>query len=283
MSHSKEDNINGYLDLMESCMEKYKIDLFVFSELFTTPYFCSSISQEPFIWAETIPGFTVELFARKSYELGCAAIIPIFERVGEDEYYNSTVVIDRGSLIKGVISDGSSVHCYSKVHIPKGDGIRLKANEKHYFKEGTGFPIFTIKDIKIGILTCYDRRFPEAARSLALQGAEIIFISSAVPEWYPANDIASSEMYDIEVRARAQENLCFVVGCNKAGQENYNNVLTNYFGKSCVVGPLGRIISQLNNEPGVLVETINLEEISNARRAFSFFEDRVPNLYYKGD
>lgn len=275
---SKEENLNRAIKLLDKA-SKERPDFVTFSELFNTPYFCVGRYKERFFdWAEPIPGPTTELLGKKAELYGCNIIAPLFEKgIVEGEYYNSAVVIGAdGNLIEGALLDGRAVTCYRKNHIPFVPSIDL--NEKPYFKPGPGFSVFRTDRADIGILICYDRLFLEGWRALALQGAQIVFLVSAVPGWWgPTGD-----KFTFPQRSMALQNQLFIVACNKGGREVVNKVETLFFGKSCVVDPFGEIIIQApeNEGPSIISATLDLKAISKARKTLQIYLDRRPDIYY---
>ncbi|MGI0090308.1 MAG: carbon-nitrogen hydrolase family protein [Nitrososphaerales archaeon] len=271
---NKDSNIQRLLQLVDRAAEEGP-DYILLNELSTTQYFCDKISEENFGFAETIPGPTTRLFAEKARKHSCTIILPMFEKGSvEGEYYNSAVIIDqRGSVVQGTLPEGEKVHCYRKVHIPS----RLSApycHEKVYFKSGQGFPIFSINNVNIGVIICFDRSFPESWRVLALQGAEIVFLPMAGSGW-------RSELFEVELRTRAFENGIFIVAANKIGTEQVGDSKRDFFGKSVVVDPLGSVLAKSKDAGSdeIIVSDIDLKQVSSARLKFAYLRDRHPEKY----
>jgi predicted amidohydrolase len=204
-------------------------------------------------------------------------------------YYNSVAVLGpEGGIIEGELPTGGTRRTYSKVHVPEIESPTLKTDEKFFFKPGEGIPVFRTPKAVIGILLCFERRVPEAWRTLALQGAEIVFLPADVPAWVPtdqpgaaAKAVASSgDMFACELRAAASANMFFVVGCNKGGTETFCGKKTLFFGMSCVVNPSGGIMTQAPaSEPALISATIDLEEVDRTRKVLRLYKDRKPELY----
>jgi predicted amidohydrolase len=168
--------------------------------------------------------------------------------------YNSTIVFD---------DRGNKIGSFAKSH--------LWALDRLYFREGSDYPIFNTKYGKIGIMICYDAGFPEAARSLCLGGAEIIFIPAA---WR----IQDVDMWDLNVSQRALENILFTVGVNRVGKEDDLHL----FGKSKICNPRGKVVCELPmDEELVEVFPIDLDDVNKFRTEISYLRDRKPQIYHK--
>lgn len=248
-------------------------DLIVFPELVTTPYFCKINDQSFFDLAEPVTGKTFQYFSEKAKAAGVYIILPIFEKdasEGRVEYYNTAVVIG---------SDGSLVGSYRKTHIPKLCLSTLTTDETLYFKRGTSYPVFEIKGYKVGILICFDRSFPEAARALALQGAELIVIPTA------AGGEERKNAWLSECQARARENGLYVVGVNKAGDEvittQSEEVQSSFFGLSCGFGPDGvAVVPNLDSEPWQMLSLeVDRQKVKECREKLNFLDFLQGDLY----
>lgn len=288
---NKEINLANMLSKLDEAAQE-KPDFIVFDELATTPYFNVVRDPKYFEWAEPVPGPTTEAVAEKARRYECCVLVPLFERGSiEGIYYNSVAVIGPdGELIQGELNDGSRRKTYSKIHIPEIHVPTAKIDEKFYFKSGEGIPIFRTPKATIGVLICFDRRFPEGWRSLALQGAEIAFLPADVPAWVPSDlpegeaaakaAASSGEMFLNELRTRALENMFFVVACNKGSFETFAGVKTLFFGMSCIINPSGGLIAQAPaNEPAIISATLDLDEVIRTRRALQLYKDRKPEVY----
>ena len=191
-------------------------------------------------------------------ELGVVIVAPIYERVDRSVYYNSAAVID---------ADGALLGVYRKNHIP----LNTIFYEKLYFKPGNlGYPVFNTRYGKVGILICHDRHYPEGARALALNGAEIVLIPSATPD-----KSLSRKVWEKELCAHAIFNEYFVAGLNRTGQEgNYF-----YYGHSVAFDPTGEMLAQAGTDEEVLIVDCDLDMITQRRRAWQFYRDRRPDTY----
>ena len=191
-------------------------------------------------------------------ELEVVIVAPIYESVGRSVYYNSAAVIDAGGELLGV---------YRKTHIP----LNTIFYEKFYFKPGNlGYPVFDTRFGKIGVYICHDRHYPEGARALALNGAEILLVPSATPE-----SSLSVRVWEKELAAHAIFNEYFVAGLNRVGRE-HNHV---YYGRSVIIDPVGDILAQAGRGEEILLADCDLDVITERRRAWQFYRDRRPDTY----
>ncbi len=199
-------------------------------ELFSTMYFCVETRREYFDWAEPIPGPTIERMGQVALETGTVLICPIFERAG-GTYYNAAAIVG---------PDGRLIGKYRKSSIPFMDRARSsepRGDEKFFFAPGDlGFPTFETPFARIGILICYDRHFPEAARVLGLGGAEIVFV--------PTNTTRMTRyLWDLELRAHAIANIYYVCGVNKVGVD-VGGSARDHHGASLIANPRGEIMAE---------------------------------------
>lgn len=281
-SESVRDNLADLLASIDQAAADGGADYVLATELSLTPYFCGSSDDRLREWAETVPGAAIEALGEKARQHGLTIIAPFYLREPDGRHYNSAVVIGPdGRLVPGELPGGGSVPYFSKVHLPQVATDNFSTDEKRWFTPGTEFPIFrTAPGPRIGLLICYDRRFPEAWRALVLAGAEIIFMPACVPAWDAATAASSAEMFVAELRTRACENLVFVVACNRAGYEQFRGVQTLFFGQSCIIGPGGGLIAQgLANAPCLVRGTVDMEELERARARLPLLRDRRPELY----
>ena len=227
-------------------------------ELATGPYFCQNESDEWFDLAESVPDgpTTAEMMALAA-EIEVALVVPLFEEA-DNFFYNTAVVID---------ADGTFLGRYRKTHIPYAKTYR----EKYYFKPGnTGFPVFSTRFAKIGVYICYDRHFPEGARALGKNGAEIVFIPSATGG-------RSKQYWHIEQRGHAIANGYFVATSNRVGKESTGP--NEFYGHSYFCDPYGRILSEAGEEEEVLIADIDLSSLRATHVDMPFWRDRRPETY----
>jgi N-carbamoylputrescine amidase len=237
-------------------------------EIFNGPYFCAEQTTRWHPFAERIPhGPTVQLMSSLARELGVALIVPIYEvddteAEGSQIFYNSAAAIGR---------DGAFLGKYRKAHIPHAaPGFW----EKFYFRPGNlGFPVFDLGFCRIGVYLCYDRHFPEGARAMGLNGAEIVFNPSAVIAG--PNDF----LWKIEPPALAVANGYFVAAINRVGTEAPWN-LGEFFGQSYFCNPRGKILTEgARYRDQIVTADLDLDLIAEVRSAWPFYRDRRPDLY----
>ena len=227
-------------------------------EIFHELFFITSLDMTVFDKAEPIPGPIIEQMQELAAELGIAIVAPIYESVGKSVYYNSAAVID---------ADGSLLGVYRKNHIP----LSTKFYEKLYFKPGNlGYPVFETRFGRLGILICHDRHYPEGARALGLNGAEILLVPSATP-----TASLSVRVWEKELAAHAIFNEYYVAGLNRVGVEGEYT----YYGRSVFLDPTGEIMAQAGEGEEVLIAECDLDVIVERRRAWQFYRDRRPDTY----
>jgi len=233
---------------MSKRIARYEPDIVCFPELATTGY---SLNEKWRKYAERIPGPTSERLSSTSTEFGFYMICGMIEAdVEENRIYNSAVLTD----------PNGAADVYRKVH--------LWGMERRYFTPGTQFRVMKTKIAKIGIGICYDLEFPESARELALQGARVIFYSSAEPR-------RMKDHADVYIRSRAAENCLFVCHSNRVGREGK----LAFFGGSQIASPLGNIIRK-GDQPGFAIAQLDLSSISRLRRErFPYLTQRVDKAY----
>ena len=278
---NKEKNLSNIIDMIDKAAVE-EPDIVVLPELCSTPYWCVARDYKYFEWAEPIPGPTFKKIAKLANQYSFSIVLPIFEKgLIEGEYYNSAVVIGPdGKIIPGLLPDGSKANCYRKVHLPVLHRPPVYLDEKYYFRKGKGFPVFVTPKASIGVMICWDRCFPEAWRVMALGGAEIIFMVSALLSWTPNEGVSRAEQFLTELKTRAMENQIYVVGCNRCGTQSFAGISTSFFGQSCIIDPFGQILSLTAScEPTLVAGEIDLGLIKKARMTLPFYHDRCPELY----
>jgi beta-ureidopropionase len=237
-------------------------------ELFSTIYFCVEERREYFEWAEPIPGPTTDRMGKLARETGIVLICPIFERTEDGRFFNSAAVIG---------PDGEIIGKYRKSSIPfmdRGRSAEPRGNEKFYFEPGDlGFPTFpTPFGARIGLLICYDRHFPEAARILGLGGADIVFVPTVT-------SVMTRHLWDLELRAHAATNIYYVCGVNKVGVDVGGSTRV-HFGASLIANPRGEIIAQASDTgEDVVVADIDVSVIPELRAMWGYYRDRRPDVY----
>jgi N-carbamoylputrescine amidase len=244
-------------------------DLVLLQELFATPYFCQDQLHEFFDLARPLEGHPlIAHFSALAAELGIVLPVSYFERAGQ-AYFNSLAVID---------ADGRVLGNYRKSHIPDGPGY----TEKFYFSPGdTGLRVWNTRAGVIGVGICWDQWFPEAARSMALQGAEILLYPTAIgSEPHDAN-LDSSGHWQRVMQGHAGANIMPLVASNRIGTEpGRAGTSITFYGSSFIADQTGRKLAETDREsPGIVTATFDLDAIARQRRSWGVFRDRRPELY----
>jgi N-carbamoylputrescine amidase len=237
--------------------------LICLQEIFTGPYFCAEQEIRWYETTEAIPdGPTIRLMQDVARKHRVALIVPIYEREQEGVYYNTAAVLH---------NDGTYVGKYRKTHIPH---VAPGFWEKFYFRPGNlGYPVFDLGFAKIGVYICYDRHFPEGARALGLNGAEIVFNPSATVAGL------SEYLWKLEQPAHAVANGYFVGAINRVGTEAPWNI-GHFYGSSYFCDPRGQIFAQASRDHDeVLTADLDLDKIAEVRKTWQFFRDRRPDMY----
>ncbi len=243
-------------------------------ELHAGRYFCQREDPRAFDLAEPIPGPTVERIGAVARELGVVVIASIFERRAAGLYHNTAVVLE---------ADGSIAGRYRKMHIPDDPGYY----EKFYFTPGDlGFEPIATSVGKLGVLVCWDQWYPEAARLMALAGAEVLLYPTAIgwsAEDDPADQERQREAWLTIQRAHAVANGVPVVACNRVGYEEDPSGATGgiqFWGSSFVAGPQGELLDQASTDGHeVLVAGVDLAHGEDVRRMWPFLRDRRVDAY----
>ena len=258
----KEAMIRKHIPYIEEAGEK-GVQILCLQEIFSTPYFCPGQSAEWYDAAEPVPGPTVERMREYAKKFSMVMIVPVFEKEQAGVLYNTAVVID---------ADGSVLGKYRKNHIPHTSGFW----EKFFFRPGNlGYPVFQTKYCKVGVYICYDRHFPEGARILGLNGAEIVYNPSATVEGL------SQYLWKLEQPAHAAANGYFMGCINRVGTEKPWNI-GRFYGSSYFVDPRGQIFAQASEDNDeLLVSDFDLDMIEDVRKTWQFFRDRRPESYGK--
>jgi len=253
--------IDAHIPYIEEAA-KQGVQMLCFQEIFTGPYFCPSQDTKWYGLAEAIPdGPTTQLMMELAKKHNMVIVVPIYEEEMTGVYYNTAAVID---------ADGTYLGKYRKNHIPQVQGFW----EKFFFKPGNlGYPVFKTKYGKVGVYICYDRHFPDGARCLGLNGAEIVFNPSATVAGL------SEYIWKVEQPAHAVANGYFVAAINRVGSEAPWGI-GEFYGQSYFVGPRGNIIKQASRDKDeLLVADLNFDEIKEVRDLWQFYRDRRPETY----
>jgi len=258
----KQANIEKNVGFIDDAA-KQGVQALCMQEVFTTPYFCAEQEPRWYEAVEKIPdGPTVKLMQEVARKHGMVLIVPIYEEEITGVYYNTAAVID---------ADGKYLGKYRKNHIPH---TKPGFWEKYYFKPGNlGYPTFETAVGRIGVYICYDRHFPEGARALGLNGAEIVFNPSATVAGL------SEYLWELEQPAHAVANGYFVGAINRVGHEQPWDI-GEFYGKSYFCNPRGKIIAQASRDSDELVVAdLDLDQIREVRNVWQFYRDRRPETY----
>jgi beta-ureidopropionase len=254
--------IDKHLKLIEQAAKK-KAQILCLQELFCGPYFCAEQNARWYELTEKVPdGPTIQLMQKVAKKHGMVIVASVYEEHMPGVYFNTAAVID---------ADGKYLGKYRKHHIPH---CHPGFWEKFYFTPGDlGYPVFDTKFAKVGVYICYDRHFPEGARILGLNGAEIVFNPSATVAGL------SEYLWELEQPAHAVANGYFVGAINRVGIEKPWSI-GEFYGKSYFCNPRGKIIAQASrNKDEVVVADLDLDMIAEVRKTWQFFRDRRPDSY----
>jgi predicted amidohydrolase len=266
-SGDKRETVERMVTLMREAGAE-GVDLLAFPEASLTPFFPGEVYLEDRDrFFDEVPGPLTEPLFREARSHGIGFVLAYAEREGTHRY-NTSIVVD---------NDGAILGKYRKVHIPLVVwSTPGQANyEKLYFEPGNlGFPIFRTKKATLGVQVCYDRRFPEGYRILALKGAEVIMNPTCMATY---NEKDRSASWELLLQARALENQVFVVGPNKAGVEGTRVNI----GRSFIASPIGgQIIAQADKDDDQLVVArVDLEDVATTRAKLPLSRDRRAELY----
>ncbi|KAK3010925.1 hypothetical protein RJ639_011983 [Escallonia herrerae] len=246
-------------------------------ELFEGYYFCQAQREDFFLRAKPHKGHpTIIRMQRLAQELGVVIPVSFFEEAN-NAHYNSIAIID---------ADGSDLGLYRKSHIPDGPGVLMKGyQEKFYFSPGdTGFKVFETRYAKIGVAICWDQWFPEAARAMVLQGAEILFYPTAIGSEPQDEGLDSRDHWRRVMQGHAGANLVPLVTSNRIGKEvirtEHGDSEITFYGNSFIAGPAGEVVEAADDkEEAVLVAEFDLDKIKSKRHSWGIFRDRRPDLY----
>ena len=258
----KKANLDHQLKFVEQAAEQ-GVQVLCFQEIFTTPYFCAEQTTRWYEAVERIPdGPTVQLMQEVAKQYGMVLVVPIYEEEQTGIYYNSAAVID---------ADGKYLGKYRKTHIPH---VAPGFWEKFYFRPGNlGYPVFDTAVGKVGVYICYDRHFPEGARCLGLNGAEIIFNPSATVAGL------SEYLWKLEQPAHAVANGYFVGAINRVGTEAPWNI-GEFYGQSYFCDPRGQMLAVgTRDQDELIVADLDMDMIREVRNTWQFFRDRRPDAY----
>lgn len=260
--------------------------IILLQELFEGLYWCQVQDPSYFSWAHPLEGHPlVQRFARLAKELKVVLPVPFFERA-HNAHFNSVAMVDATGEVLGV---------YRKTHIPDGPGY----NEKFYFNPGdTGFRVWDTAYGRVGLAICWDQWFPEAARAMVLQGAEVLLYPSAIGSEPTSDEYNSYPPWITAQLGHAASNLVPVVVCNRIGREvipGAPHKPTTFYGASFIAGPQGQVLAQVGVEPaelaggwpghapqpveGFVTAEVDLDTCREQRAGWGVFRDRRPEAY----
>ena len=277
VQHACEDNREANLDASIQGIRQAAqqgAQLILLQELHGSLYFCQTEELRYFDLAETIPGPTTDLFGQLAAELGVVIISSLFEFRSQGVYHNTAVVLD---------VDGSVAGCYRKMHIPDDPGY----HEKYYFTPGDlGFEPVTTSLGKLGVMICWDQWFPEAARLMALAGADLLLYPTAIG-WDSRDDeqeqIRQQEAWLTVQRGHAIANCLPVLVCNRTGHEVDPSGCSegiHFWGGSSIIGPQGEVLAQASAGcDDVLLTEVDLASTGELRQLWPFLRDRRIDAY----
>ena len=242
--------------------------IILLQELFETPYFCQKEKSQYYVYAtELEQNKAVNHFKQVAKELRVVLPISFYEKKNYARY-NSLAVIDAGGEVLGK---------YRKSHIPDGPGYE----EKFYFNPGdTGFKVWNTRFGKIGVGVCWDQWYPEAARCMALMGAELLFYPTAIGSEPQDGSMDSKEHWQTCMLGHAAANLIPVIASNRIGVEEDDESIITFYGSSFIAGPQGKKVAEAGRtEESVLVAEFDLDQLETQRIEWGIFRDRRPDLY----
>ena len=251
--------LERHLTLIEEA-GKRGVQLLRLQEIFNGPYFCPSQDARWYAAAEPVPGPTTERLAPLARAHNMVIVVPLYELAAPGVFYNTAAVLD---------ADGSYLGKYRKNHIPQVAGFW----EKFFFKPGNlGYPVFETRHARVGVYICYDRHFPEGARLLGLNGAEVVFNPSATVAGL------SRHLWQLEQPAHAVANGYFMGCVNRVGQEPPWNI-GQFYGTSYFCDPRGQMLAQGGEGDELVVAELDLDLIHEVRNTWQFYRDRRPETY----
>ncbi len=265
-------DLKGNIERAEKLIRKAAADgaqIVLIQELFEAPYFCQDQIAEFFDMAKPFEGNPLIVhFAKLAAELNVVLPVSFFEKAGQT-YFNSIAIVDADGVVLGL---------YRKSHIPDGPGY----TEKYYFSPGdTGFRVWQTRHAKIGVGICWDQWFPEAARAMALQGAELLFYPTAIGSEPQDPTIDSAAHWQRVMQGHAAANVVPVIASNRIGTEpGRKGTELTFYGSSFITDQTGAKIAEADRtSEAVLIATFDLDGIAKQRTAWGLFRDRRPDLY----
>ena len=268
MSGDAGENMDKAEVLVRQAVDEAEARIVLLPELFSNPYFCKDQDPKFFNLAMEVDGHPLlERMSALASELRIVIPASFFENAWP-AYFNSVAVID---------ADGTNLGVYRKTHIPDGPGYQ----EKYYFSPGdTGFRVFNTRYGRVGVGICWDQWFPEAARAMALLGADILLYPTAIGSEPREPDWDSSGHWARVMQGHAAANIIPVMAANRIGREKGADCSVEFYGSSFIAGPQGDVLIQADREEEVvLTAEFDFEEIRQRRAAWGLFRDRRPEHY----
>ena len=266
-SNDTDKNVSNAEKLVRQAASK-GAQIILIQELFESQYFCMDQKEELFELSKPFDNHpTIKKFSELAKELKVVLPVSFFEKANR-AHYNSVAIVD---------ADGSILGKYRKSHIPDGPGYQ----EKFYFNPGdTGFKVWNTKYAKIGVGICWDQWFPEAARSMVLNGAELLLYPTAIGGEPEDDGFDSSDMWQRAMIGHAASNQTPVIASNRIGTEKGIDIENYFYGRSFVTNHTGdKIAEGSRDREEVLIGKINLSEAETLRNVWGVFRDRRPELY----
>jgi N-carbamoylputrescine amidase len=266
-SNDTDKNVSNAEKLVRQAASK-GAQIILIQELFESQYFCMDQKEELFELSKPFDNHpTIKKFSELAKELKVVLPVSFFEKANR-AHYNSVAIVD---------ADGSVLGKYRKSHIPDGPGYQ----EKFYFNPGdTGFKVWNTKYAKIGVGICWDQWFPEAARSMVLNGAELLLYPTAIGGEPEDDGFDSSDMWQRAMIGHAASNQIPVIASNRIGTEKGIDIENYFYGRSFVTNHTGdKIAEGSRDREEVLIGKINLSEAETLRNVWGVFRDRRPELY----
>jgi agmatine deiminase len=261
---STEKNFAKTAKLVEVAAKK-GAQIICLEELYNTPYFPQYEKLEKDQFAETIPGYSTQGFSKLAKKYGVVIIAPLYEKDKKGKYHNSAAVIDH---------TGKLLPTYHKIHIPHDPGFY----EKEYFEEGeTGYKVYKTKFATFAVLICFDQWYPEAAREVRLQGAEIIFYPTAVGDIIGyKHENNWHDGWETVQRGHAIANSVYVAAVNRVGREGH----MLFYGQSFISDPWGKVLKRgSKNKDEVIVQKVDLAYNTFLSEGWGFLRNRRPDTY----
>jgi len=266
-SNDTDKNVSNAEKLVRQAASK-GAQIILIQELFESQYFCMDQKEELFELSKPFDNHpTIKKFSELAKQLKVVLPVSFFEKANR-AHYNSVAIVD---------ADGSILGKYRKSHIPDGPGYQ----EKFYFNPGdTGFKVWNTKYAKIGVGICWDQWFPEAARSMVLNGAELLLYPTAIGGEPEDDGFDSSDMWQRAMIGHAASNQIPVIASNRIGTEKGIDIENYFYGRSFVTNHTGdKIAEGSRDKEEVLIGKINLSEAETLRNVWGVFRDRRPELY----